>query len=91
MTEHLLIAYGSYLLAPFGLLGMWATGKHYAWGWLFSLATQALWLLYALGTGQYGFLAGTVSYGAVYLKNYRAWRREARTAAPAPDPVLEGA
>jgi hypothetical protein len=71
-----LINYGSWCLAPFGLLGMWATGRKKTWGWLLSLTTQVLWAVYAVGTGQYGFLIGTCSYAAVYLKNWLSWRRD---------------
>jgi nicotinamide riboside transporter PnuC len=76
-----LIDYGSWCLAPFGLLGMWITGQKKTWGWLLSMATQALWAFYAVGTGQYGFLIGTVSYFAVYLRNWLRWRSEDRVLA----------
>lgn len=69
-----LIAYGSWCLAPFGLLGMWVVGQKRRWGWVLSMATQSLWAFYAVGTGQYGFLIGTVSYFAVYLRNWVKWR-----------------
>jgi hypothetical protein len=62
--------YGSYCLAPFGLLGMWLAGRHNRWGWALSMATQTLWLAYAYITAQYGFMIGTVAYGAVYLRNF---------------------
>lgn len=82
-----LISYGSWCLAPFGLLGMWVTGQRRTWGWLLSLVTQVLWALYAVGTGQYGFLVGTTAYAGVYLRNWIKWRREDR----APVPVAEEA
>ncbi len=74
--SHFLIVYGSWCLAPFGLLGMYLAGQKKTWGWLVSMGTQSLWALYAVGTGQYGFLIGTCSYFAIYLKNYLAWRKE---------------
>lgn len=70
-----LIAYGSWCLAPFGLLGMYVVGLKKRWGWVLGMTTQSLWAFYAVGTGQYGFLIGTVSYFAVYLKNWIGWRR----------------
>jgi hypothetical protein len=73
-----LISYGSWCLAPFGLLGMWAAGRKKAWGWALSLCTQVLWGFYAVGTGQYGFLIGTCSYALVYARNWHIWRRDAR-------------
>lgn len=69
-----LIEYGSWCLAPFGLAGMIVVGLRKTWGWLLSLTTQALWALYAVGTGQYGFLVGTLSYAGVYLNNWVAWK-----------------
>jgi len=70
-----LIHYGSWCLAPFGLLGMYVVGLKKRWGWVLSMTTQALWAFYAVGTGQYGFLIGTCSYFAVYLKNWLGWGR----------------
>lgn len=85
-----LIDYGSWCLAPWGLLGMYATGRKKAWGWLLALTTQCLWALYAVGTGQYGFLIGTVSYAVIYARNYIVWRREDRVRAPVPEMAAEG-
>ena len=92
-----LIDYGSWGLAPFGLLGMIVVGQKRTWGWVVSMATQALWAFYAIGTGQYGFLIGTLSYFAVYLNNWVLWTtgrslydRLRRRTRPAPaDPVRE--
>jgi hypothetical protein len=69
-----LITYGSWCLAPFGLLGMWVVGLKKRWGWVLGMSTQSLWAFYAVGTGQYGFLIGTCSYFAVYLRNWLRWR-----------------
>lgn len=68
-----LITYGSWCLAPFGLFGMYVAGLKKTWGWLVSMGTQSLWAVYAVGTGQYGFLIGTVSYFLVYLNNWLLW------------------
>ena len=83
-VEHWMITYGSYGLAPFGLLGMWVTGQKKTWGWLLSMGTQALWATYAIGTAQYGFLVGTTAYFCVYLRNWLKWRGDV----PA-DPMAE--
>lgn len=71
---HWLNTYWSYILAPFGLAGMYVSGKKKAWGWLLSLFTQTLWLAYAFTTKQYGFMPGTLAYAFIYVKNWRAWR-----------------
>ena len=78
-----LISYGSWCLAPFGLLGMWVVGQKKRWGWVLSMTTQALWAAYAVGTGQYGFLIGTCAYFLVYLRNWFGWGKEPE---PVPDP-----
>lgn len=69
-------AWWSYILAPFGLAGLWMAGRRNAWGWALSMGTQLLWLAYAVQTAQYGFIPGTLSYLFVYFKNFRAWRRK---------------
>jgi len=76
VIAHWLITYGSYCLAPFGLLGMAVVGRKKTWGWLLSMSTQVLWATYAVGTGQFGFLLGTVSYFVIYLKSWLKWRRD---------------
>lgn len=86
-----MIQYGSYGLAPFGLLGMWVTGQKKTWGWLLGMGTQTLWGAYAVTTGQYGFMAGTTAYFLVYLKNWTSWRRAATAPVPAAVPGMEEA
>jgi hypothetical protein len=76
VIAHWLITYGSWCLAPFGLMGMYVVGRKKTWGWILSMATQSLWAAYAVGTGQYGFLIGTVSYFVIYLKNWLKWRSQ---------------
>jgi hypothetical protein len=44
-------------------------------GWAINLASQVLWLLYAIKFKQYGFILGCLFYGAVYLANLVAWLR----------------
>jgi hypothetical protein len=59
----------SYILAPFGLIGMWLAGKHKWYGWVFGLCTQTLWIAYAVDTRQYPFILGSAAYGFVYARN----------------------
>jgi hypothetical protein len=66
---HALAPYWSYILAPFGLAGMWIAGRNH-WGWLLSIFTQILWLTYAVATKQYGFMIGSTAYLFVYLRNF---------------------
>lgn len=66
--------YWSYLLTAIGLIGLLVAGSKKSWGWLIGLGAQALWIVYALVTRQYGFLVSAVCYGAVYARNYWSWR-----------------
>jgi hypothetical protein len=79
--QHFIQTYGSWCLAPFGILGMIVSGRKKAWGWLVSLCTQALWATYAIVTGQDGFLVGTFSYTGVYAWNWFTWAHPQRAAA----------
>ena len=62
----------SWILTIGGCLGLWAAGSGRRWGWGVCLATQALWLAYAVATDQGGFIIGAIVYGAVYLRNWRS-------------------
>lgn len=68
-----MIHYWSYILAPFGLWGMWSAGKRKRSGWLVSISTQILWLIYAVQTQQWGFIPGSAAYMIVYVKSYWEW------------------
>ena len=46
------------------------------WGWAGALAIQGIWVVYAIVTKQYGFIASAVAYGLMYGKNLAAWQRE---------------
>lgn len=68
----------SWLLASVGILGIYLAGRRKASGWLVGIFAQLLWISYAIVTRQWGFLFTAFAYGAVYIKNWQAWRREAR-------------
>lgn len=66
----------SLCLTPFGLLGMYMSGKKNRWGWALGMSTQVLWVGYAIDSGGYFFIVGSVSYFAIYLKNFLSWGRK---------------
>lgn len=71
----------SYLLAAVGILGLVLAGRRKAIGWAIGLGAQGLWIAYALATHQFGFIVSALAYGAVYARNWLAWRREPEPAA----------
>lgn len=59
-----------------GALGLYLAGQKNLWGWAVGLAAQPLWVVYAMVTAQYGFIASGLIYGAVYARNFVWWWRE---------------
>lgn len=74
----------SIVLAAVGILGLYLAGSKNLWGWVISLAAQVLWIIFALVTGQYGFILSAVAYGWVYARNYIRWRRDQQAKEVAP-------
>lgn len=66
----------SWLLTAVGVTGLYVAGRKSRWGWAIGLGAQGLWVAYALATKQYGFLASSLAYGAVYTRNLVAWSRQ---------------
>lgn len=58
-----------YLLTSVGLLAMWLVLKRPRIGWSVGLASEGLWMAYAITTHQPGFIIGSVAYGCVYGRN----------------------
>lgn len=68
----------SYSLAAIGILGIYLAGRRNLWGWAIGVAAQALWIVYALATDQFGFIVSAVAYAVVYGRNWAKWSREKR-------------
>lgn len=68
----------SIALAAVGIAGLWIAGRKNAWGWAIGIGAQVLWIIYAVATMQWGFIASALAYGFVYTKNFVSWRREAK-------------
>lgn len=64
----------SWLLMVVGVTGMVVVGKHLWWGWAVGLAGEALWIVYAVQTKQWGFIPFALAYAVVYAKNAKDWR-----------------
>ncbi len=74
--EDLIVAYGSWILAVIGVLGIYFVGRKDAWAWIVLLFNEALWIGYALTTNQYGFILSALAYAAVYIRSYIHWSKE---------------
>lgn len=72
----------SFLLMIVGVAGLYLAGRDKAIGWLVGMFAQVLWVIYALVTGQYGFLISAVVYGVVYTKNFMAWQPRIKLGKP---------
>ena len=69
----------SIALAIVGIIGIWLAGNRSRIGWALGLTAQALWVIFALVTSQYGFILSAVAYGFVYGRNLIRWRKAATT------------
>jgi hypothetical protein len=68
----------SFILAGVGIIGLWIAGRKNAWGWAIGAGAQVLWIIYAVATQQWGFIASALAYGFVYIRNFVRWRAEKR-------------
>ena len=69
-------AWWSWILTAVGVFGLYPAGRKSPWGWAVGIGAQVLWFAYAVTTRQYGFVASCLAYGAVYVRNFRAWRAQ---------------
>jgi len=66
------------LLSAIGIAGVWLTGDKKTVGWLLGIVYNALWIVYAIFTGQYLFILVCLVYIWVYLRGYMKWRSDAQ-------------
>ena len=64
-----LYAAWGFILTAMGLLAMWLVPKRPKLGWSIGIASEVVWLAFALATDQPGFVIGAVLYGIVYGRN----------------------
>lgn len=67
-----------FVLSALGVLGMYLAGKKLKSGWAVGIFAQVVWIVYAIATGQWGFIPASIAYGYVYIKNWCTWRTEER-------------
>lgn len=78
--------YWSWSLTALGLVGLWLAGSKRRVGWVFGIAVQPVWIVFAIATHQYGFVLSAAMYGLVYARNWWRWHAEQRST-PEPDPL----
>lgn len=64
----------SIALAAVGIAGIWLAGSKRWEGWALGVLAQVAWIVFALVTGQLGFILSALAYGFVYGRNLWRWR-----------------
>jgi hypothetical protein len=59
-----------WLLTGLQVTALWAAGTKRRWGWLLGAAVQPPWIVYAILTDQFGFIAGCAVSAAVQAYSY---------------------
>lgn len=67
---------GSFVLFVVSAFGVWLTGNSRRWGWRFAICNQPLFIVWGLLTYQYGSIATSVVFVALYVRNLRKLARE---------------
>jgi nicotinamide riboside transporter PnuC len=68
----------SVALTVIGITGHYLSGAKSHWGWFIGMCAQALWVVFAVQTKQYGFILAACLYFSIYWKNWQAWRKDAK-------------
>lgn len=68
----------SIFLAVIGVTGLYLTTQKNVLGFAIGVGVQILWVVYALATGQYGFILSALAYGAVNIIGLRKWTKDAK-------------
>jgi hypothetical protein len=66
--------YWAWVLTGLQVVALWAAGRGRWWAWLLGAGVQPVWIVYAVLTGQIGFVPGCVVSAAVQLHNFFADR-----------------
>lgn len=77
------MAWWSWPLTAVSVVGLWGTAGGRRWGWALNLGGQPLWLVYALLTHQFGFVASAAAFSVVFVRNLILATRSRRRTDPA--------
>lgn len=70
----------SFILAGLGVVSLILTGRKKKSGWVVALINSGLWVIYAITSGQYGFLMSSAIFIIVQTRNLIAWAKDDREA-----------
>lgn len=70
-----MMEWGSWVLASLGIFGLYLTGEKKAAGFVVGAGVQILWIIFAVTTGQYGFILSAIGFGFFNLLNLYKWTR----------------
>jgi hypothetical protein len=63
------------ILDACSLTTAWALGRRRRWGWLVSCLSMALWSVFAVMYGQWGFFPGILLHVYFAIRGYALWGR----------------
>jgi hypothetical protein len=66
----------SWVLAVVGSLGLFFVGGKKIWGWGILILNEGVWVVYAIHTRQYGFIAYSIMYVAMYVRAILNWGKD---------------
>ncbi|ADD81085.1 gp087 [Rhodococcus phage ReqiPoco6] len=66
----------SVILAVIGVAGLYLTTQKNVLGFAIGFSVQILWIIYAVVTGQYGFILSAVAYAVVNVIGLRKWTKD---------------
>jgi len=72
-----------------GIAGFELAGRRVWWAWYVNIANQGLWLAFALITGYWGFVVGTIFYTYQFGRNAIRWTKERHTLNKPPDEYVK--
>jgi uncharacterized YccA/Bax inhibitor family protein len=62
--------YWAWILTGLQVVALWAAGRRQWWAWLLGAGVQPVWIIYAILTGQLGFVPGCLVSAAVQVHNF---------------------
>jgi hypothetical protein len=65
--------YWSWVLSTIPLFAFWQVGNRRRWAFLVMASGEIVWIVWAMLTRQWGFIPGSVVFGAVAIRNWSHW------------------